>query len=47
MEGYHLSVMNSFYALTSFKNFSGGELDPEKGGRPMLGKRQTSINYGL
>ncbi|ERF71410.1 hypothetical protein EPUS_07438 [Endocarpon pusillum Z07020] len=47
MEGYDLSVMNSFYAFTPFKNFYGDQPDPEEGGMLVSAKWQTGISNGV
>ena len=47
MEGYDLSVMNSFYAFPPFKNFYGDQPDPEEGGRLISAQWQTAIGNGV
>jgi MFS transporter, SP family, general alpha glucoside:H+ symporter len=47
MEGYDLSVMNSFYAFTPFKNKYGDQPDPEEGGRLISAQWQTGLGNGV
>jgi MFS transporter, SP family, general alpha glucoside:H+ symporter len=47
MEGYDLSLMNSFYAFTPFKNFYGDQIDPEEGGKLISAAWQTGIGNGV
>lgn len=47
MEGYDLSLMNSFYAFTPFKNFYGDQPDPEEGGRLISAPWQTGLGNGV
>jgi hypothetical protein len=47
MEGYDLSVMNSFYAFTPFKNKYGDQPDPEEGGNLISAQWQTGLGNGV